>query len=224
MYYRPHAFRKEKKATTKLIIVDDHSIVRAGLKQLFSIYRDIELVAEAENGEQAIELIRQHRPDVITLDILMPGLSGIPLIEAILKEFPEQAILILSMHNDTQITRRTLRAGVRGYLSKDCDTETLLDAIRSIHHGGRYIQPDVAQKLAFEYDDAIDSPKHKTLSKREFHIFCQLAKGTSISDIAQTLSISNKTVSTHKFRLMQKMGFSSHSEIIRYALAHNLIN
>lgn len=209
--------------TTKLIIVDDHSIVRAGLKQLFSMYDDIDLVAEAENGEQAIELIREHRPDVISLDILMPGLSGIPLIEAIVGEFPDLAILILSMHSDTQITRRTLRAGARGYLSKDCDTNTLIEAIQSLHKGGRYIQPDVAQKLAFEYDDAIDNPKHETLSKREFHIFCQLAKGASISDIAQTLSISNKTVSTHKFRLMQKMGFSSHSEIIRYALAHNII-
>lgn len=210
--------------TTKLMIVDDHSIVRAGLKQLFSIYDDIELVAEAENGEQAIERIREHQPDVISLDILMPGLSGVPLIEAITQEFPDLAILILSMHNDTQITRRTLRAGARGYLSKDCDASTLIDAIRSLHKGERYIQPDVAQKLAFDYDDAIDDPKHDALSKREFHIFCQLAQGTSISDIAETLSISNKTVSTHKFRLMQKMGFSSQSEIVRYALAHNLIN
>lgn len=209
--------------TIKLIIADDHSIVREGLKQLFSIYDDIELIAEAENGDRLLTLLEQHAPDIITLDMLMPGLNGIPLIEAICERHPDLPILILSMHNETQITRRTLRAGARGYLSKDCDTTTLITAVRRITQGGRFIQSDMAEKLAFDFDETIDRAKHNTLSKREFHIFCQLAKGLSINEIAEELNISNKTVSTHKFRLMQKMDFSSHSEIVRYALAHNLI-
>ncbi|MDW6001957.1 response regulator transcription factor [Vibrio mangrovi] len=209
--------------TIRLLIVDDHSIVREGLKQLLALYDDIEVIAEAVDGDDLLNILELHRPDIITLDILMPGLSGIPLIEKVVQRYPELPILILSMHNETQITRRTLRAGARGYLSKDCDAETLITAIRRIAEGGRFIQSDMAEKLVFEFDEVIDSPKHENLSKREFHIFCLLARGLSVNEIAEELHISNKTVSTHKFRLMQKMDFTSNTEIVRYALAHNLI-
>ncbi|PPC77031.1 DNA-binding response regulator [Pokkaliibacter plantistimulans] len=207
----------------RLLIADDHSIVREGLKQLLALYDDIELMAEAVDGDHLLTILEQQQPDILTLDILMPGLSGIPLIETIAKRYPELPILILSMHNETQIARRTIRAGARGYLSKDCDANTLIAGIRKLAQGGRYIQSDVAEKLAFDFDEAIDTAKHDSLSKREFHIFCLLARGLSVNEIAEELCISNKTVSTHKFRLMQKMSFTSHTEIVRYALAHNLI-
>jgi DNA-binding NarL/FixJ family response regulator len=209
--------------TINLLITDDHAIVREGLKQLLGLYNDIKVKAEATNGNHLLDILEHNQPDIITLDILMPGLSGIPLIETIVKRYPNLPILILSMHNETQIARRTLRAGAKGYLSKDCDAETLLTAIRRIAQGGRYIQSDMAEKLAFEFDEVIDSTKHNNLSKREFHIFCLLASGRCINEIAEELHISNKTVSTHKHRIMQKMDFSSHTEIVRYALAHNLI-
>ncbi|MGR2741026.1 response regulator transcription factor [Billgrantia sp. Q4P2] len=207
----------------RLLIADDHSIVREGLKQLLALYEDIELIAEAVDGDHLLSILETHHPDVLILDILMPGLSGIPLIETLTERHPELPILILSMHNETQIARRTIRAGSQGYLSKDCDATTLITAIRRLAQGGRYIQPDVAEKLAFDYDETIDTPKHEALSKRELHVFYLLARGLSLNEIADQLSINTKTVSTHKFRLMQKMDFSSHTEIVRYALAHNLI-
>ena len=207
----------------KLLIVDDHSIVREGLKQLLSLYGDIDIINEANNGEQLLEKLQHQTPDIITLDIVMPGLSGTPLIENIKSQYPQVPILILSMHNETQIIRRTLRAGAQGYLTKDCDAQTLLEAIRSIAKGGRYLEREVAQKLAFEPEPFETQEKHQSLSKREFHVFCLLARGLTVNDIADQLHISNKTVSTHKFRLMQKMDLSSNSEIVRYALNHNLI-
>ncbi|MBF8999083.1 MULTISPECIES: response regulator transcription factor [Vibrio] len=207
----------------KLLIVDDHSIVREGLKQLLSLYGDIDIINEANNGEQLLEKLQHQTPDIITLDIVMPGLSGTPLIENIKSQYPQVPILILSMHNETQIIRRTLRAGAQGYLTKDCDAQTLLEAIRSIANGGRYLEREVAQKLAFEPEPFETQEKHQVLSKREFHVFCLLARGLTVNDIADQLHISNKTVSTHKFRLMQKMDLSSNSEIVRYALNHNLI-
>ena len=207
----------------RVLITDDHAIVREGIKQLLSLYEDVELSDEAVDGDQLLGLLEEQCPDVLILDILMPGLSGIPLIETLLKRYPRLPILILSMHNETQVARRTIRAGARGYLSKDCDADTLITAIRRLARGGRYIQSDVAEKLAFDYDEAIDAPRHETLSKREFLVLCLLARGMSVNEIADELSISNKTVSTHKFRLMHKMSFSSHTEIVRYALAHNLI-
>ena len=209
--------------TIRLLIADDHSIVREGLKQLLSLYDDIQVIDEATDGEHLLLQLKKHQPDLLTLDMQMPGLSGIPLIEMLTERYPALPILVLSMHNETQITRRTLKAGARGYLSKDCDADTLLTAIRKLAAGGRYIQSDIAEKLAFEFEENSSTPKHHNLSKREFHIFCLLARGLSINEIAEQLNISNKTVSTHKFRLMQKMNFSSHTDLIRYALTHHLI-
>lgn len=209
--------------TIKLLIADDHSIVREGLKQLLSLYEDIEIIAEAIDGDHLLKTLDTQHPDVLILDILMPGSSGISLIETLVECHQYLSILILSMHNETQIARRTIRAGSRGYLSKDCGANALITAIRRLAKGGRYIQPDIAEKLAFDFDESIDKSRHDTLSKREFHVFHLLAKGLSVNEISDELCISNKTVSTHKFRLMKKMNFNSHTEIVRYALAHNLI-
>ncbi|ADZ90357.1 response regulator transcription factor [Marinomonas mediterranea] len=206
----------------KLLITDDHSIVREGLKQLFCLYDDIDVIDEADSGDALLKKLKYLKPDVVTLDMVMPGKCGIELIEEISEKHPDTPLLILSMHNEAQVTRGSLRAGAQGYLSKDCDASTLIEAVRKLASGGRYIHSDVAEKLAFELEPE-KAPKHENLSKREFHVFCQLAKGFSITDIAHELSISKKTVSTHKFRLMQKMDFSSHSEIVRYALNYELI-
>ncbi|WPC73480.1 response regulator transcription factor [Vibrio porteresiae] len=212
--------------SVNLLIVDDHLIVREGLKQLLSLYSDFHILSEASNGNDLLEQlqVKPQQPDLITLDILMPGLSGTALIERLRDDYPHIPVLILSMHNETQIIRRALLAGAKGYLTKDCDAQTLVEAIRRIADGGRYLECEIAEKLAFEPAERLaNEEKHQSLSKREFHVFCLLAKGLTVNDIAEQLHISNKTVSTHKFRLMQKMDLTSNSEIVRYALSHNLI-
>ena len=208
----------------RLFIADDHSILRQGLKHLLALYEDIDVIAEAFSGEHLLDLLPKYQPDVLTLDIYMPGLSGVPLIETLKEQYPDLPIIVLTMHNEPQIARQAIRSGARGYLSKDCDAETLIEAIRKVADGGRFIQPEVAERLAFEVEYDYQAATHDCLSKREFHVFCLLAKGIGINDIARQLDISHKTVSTHKFRLMQKMNFSSHTELVRYALDHKLIN
>ncbi|MFP8968086.1 response regulator [Pokkaliibacter sp. CJK22405] len=207
----------------RLVIADDHSIVREGLQHLLSHYEEFRLVAEAENGQALLSLLDTEQPDIVLLDMMMPGLSGLALIETLHTRFPDLPVLILSMHNEPQIARRAIRAGARGYLSKDCDALTLTSAIRRLARGGRYIQSDIAESLAFHDVEQEEQPRHETLSRREFHVLCLLARGISINAIAEQLGISNKTVSTHKFRMMQKMDFNSQADVVRYALQYKLI-
>lgn len=157
--------------TIRLLIADDHAIVREGLKQLLSLYEDVCVIDEATDGEHLLTQLQQHQPDIVTLDMQMPGLSGIPLIETLTEKYPALPVLVLSMYNETQITRRALKAGARGYLNKDCDADTLLTAIRRLARGGRFIESEMAEKLAFEFEEPAEEPRHHSLSKREFHIF-----------------------------------------------------
>lgn len=205
--------------TLKILLADDHALVREGLKQLFAFTDDISVVAEATNGDGVLELLRQNRPDIILLDITMPGISGAELIARIRQMDNSPPILVLTMHNEPQIAHRALRAGADGYLTKDTQPEILLGAIRKIAEGGRFIDPTMVEALAFM---SAQRAPHESLSKREFEIFLALVSGKSLNDIAADLSISNKTVSTHKSRLMEKMGFSSNADMVRYACQHRL--
>lgn len=202
----------------RLLIADDHTLVRKGLKQIFDDTEDIRVVAEASDGGQVQELLRQELIDVLVLDVSMPGLSGADLILRIHNRYPELPILVLSMFNEVQIAKRKLQAGASGYLTKDCDPETLVSAIRKVAQGGRAISPELAERIAFDSTPPpiIGIPTRLTL--RESQILNMMAEGLSLNAIADKLVISPKTVSTHKIRLMKKLSIDNNADLIRFAL------
>lgn len=208
----------------RLLIADDHTIMREGLKQLFALTADLDVVGEAENGAQLLERLRHGGVDLLLLDMSMPGISGEDLITRIHAHYAALPILVLSMHNETQIAQRALRAGARGYLTKDRDPETLLGAIRSVAAGERFIDPSLAQQMALEASGLGAHTHHDCLSDRELQVLRMIAHGMSVNHIAAELAISNKTVSTHKARMMEKLGFASNADIVRYAVDHALID
>lgn len=208
----------------RLLLADDHALVREGLKQLFLLTHDIAVGAEAINGLQVVELLRHEHFDVVLLDLSMPGLCGPDLIAHIRQQAGAPPILVLSMHGDPQIVRRALVAGATGYLTKDNDPELLLAAIRKVAAGHRFLDPVLAQAMAFEIANLNDRPPHEMLSEREREVFLLLARGFGINDIADHLVISNKTVSTHKSRLMEKMRFNTTADLVKYALRHRLVD
>ena len=207
----------------RLLIVDDHAIMREGLKQLFALTDDLEVVAEAENGAVALERLHRGDIDVLLLDMNMPGLSGEDLIMHIRAHYPAQKILMLSMHNEPQIAQRMLRVGATGYLCKTCMPEILLGAVRRAASGARVIDPQIAEDIALEASSPMQQSYQDKLTERELQVLRLFALGTSVSGIAETQAISSKTVSTHKARLMEKMGFASNADIVRYAVSQNLI-
>jgi len=205
----------------QLLLADDHALVREGLKQFFGLTEDIQVAAEASNGAQVVSALAKGSFDLLLLDMTMPGLAGADLVSSILATGKAPPILVLSMHNDPLIVRRALAAGAAGYMTKDSDPSILLSAIRRVARGGRFIDPAVAEELAFEpIGQQARAPMQKTLTPREYEIFMAIVEGQGVNEIAARLSISNKTVSTHKTRLMEKMGFTSNADIVRYAVQH----
>lgn len=208
-----------------LLLADDHALVREGLKQLFALTTDIRVGAEATNGAQVLEALRQQKYDLVLLDMTMPGISGPDLISRVRTHEDAPPVLVLSMHNEPQIARRALAAGASGYLTKDNNPEVLLAAVRRVASGGRYLDAVLAEAMAFENTAAVNTrPPHEALSDRELQVFSLLAKGMGVNEIAQELSISNKTVSTHKARLMEKLGLATTADIVRYAITHALLD
>ena len=207
----------------RVLIADDHAIVREGLKQLFALDSDVVVAGEAVDGAQVLETLRRGGFDLVLLDMTMPGVSGVNLISRIRAQDGAPPILVLSMHNELQIARRALAAGASGYLTKDSRPDILIAAIRKVATGGRFIDPGLAEQMVFEAGDSGTRPSHELLSDREFHILRLLVRGMSVNDVAEELAISNKTVSTHKARLMLKMNFNNNAELVRYAVAHGLI-
>ena len=207
----------------RLLIADDHAIMRGGLKQIIALASDIRIDCEATDGAEVLQHVRNGNFDVLLLDMSMPGISGAELIgrvKAIRKTLP---ILVLSMHNEPQVASRAFKAGASGYITKDSEPERLMDAIRKVADGLRYIDPLLAGKMAFDITFP-ERPPHALLSDRELEVMRLQASGRSINEIAGQLAISNKTVSTHKMRLMEKMDFSSTADIVKYAMKHNLLD
>lgn len=207
----------------KIFIADDHNIVRQGLKQFLALAPDLVVVGEAANGQQLLAMRAECQCDVLLLDLTMPGLSGVELIKRIRLGEGAPRILVLSMHNEAQLVSRALKAGAAGYLTKDSDPEMLIAAIRKVARGGRYIDPVLVDEMVFDQGLGDGRPPHERLSDREFQIFQLLVAGQSVNGIAEGLSLSAKTISTHKLRLMQKMQMESMVEMIRYAMEHHLI-
>ena len=208
----------------RILIADDHTLMRDGLKQILATAGDMIVAGEASDGSQTLDSVRSGELDLVLLDMSMPGRSGVELIKQIRAAKPRLPILVLSMHKESEYAVRTIRAGAAGYLCKDSASQQLLKAIRAVATGGRFISPEVAADLAFSSILREDRPLHALLSDREFLIFSKLAVGDGISDIAQQLNLSAKTVSTYKTRLLQKMRMSSVADLIRYGLEHGLLD
>lgn len=207
----------------RILFADDHAIVRGGVKQLLALTDDVEVAGEAVNGAQLMEQLRNGSFDLVLLDMTMPGISGVDLITRIRIRDARLPILVLSMRNEAQLVRRALKAGATGYLTKDNEPETLMAAIRKTAAGGRFIDPLLVEQMVFGMDTPGPDQAQERLSNREFHILSLLVRGKSVNQIAGELAISNKTVSTHKARLMQKMNFRSNAELVRYGVAHDLV-
>jgi len=207
----------------RVIIAEDHAVVREGVKQLIQMAGDMQVVGEAVNGEKVVETVKHAPCDVLLLDISMPALSGLEVLPRLLALAKPPAILVLSMHDEAQMAARALKMGAAGYATKASDPALLIAAIRKLAGGGRYIDPQLADRMVFEVGLGSDRPAHAQLSEREFQIFLRLARGEGVNDISQQLAISAKTVSTHKVRLMQKLGLTSTADMVRYVIEHKLL-
>lgn len=207
----------------RVLIADDHTIVRDGLRQILSEEPDIQVAAEAEDGDQALTLVRGQAFDVVVLDLAMPGRSGIELIKAMRADCPDLPVLVLSMHDEDQYAVRTIKAGAMGYLTKASASTQLLAAIRRLAAGRMFISDSVAERLAQTLSATRPTAPHELLSDREYQVFLMLAAGEPVSVIASKLHLSAKTVSTHKTRIMQKMDFANMADLIRYAIERDLL-
>jgi DNA-binding NarL/FixJ family response regulator len=210
--------------TIRVLITDDHAIMREGLSRILDACPDITVVGEAANGNAALQLIDTCKPDVVLADISMPNMNGIELIRRVRAEHPAIPVLVLSMHKEEEFAVRAIRVGAAGYITKDCASENLALAIRKIVAGGKYITAEVAEVLANAIAPTQAESPHKQLSNREFQIFRMLAQGKTLNQIAHDLSLSPTTVSTHKGRLMNKLGVESNAGMVHYAIKHQLID
>ena len=207
----------------RVAIVDDHAIVRAGLRQYFSDQVDLKVIGEAANGREALDLVRQGEVDVLVMDLNMPDQGGVDALAAIRARAPDLPVLILSGFPEEHYATTLQRQGASGYLNKECDPEEILKAIRTVYRGRKYITPGVAELLADTLGGDAEKLPHDLLSERELQVFLRLAKGETIGHMADSMSLSVKTVSTYRTRVMEKMKLASNSDLTYYALKNGLI-
>jgi two-component system invasion response regulator UvrY len=208
----------------QVLVADDHAIIRDGLRKILDDTTDLVVAGEAANGNAVMEQVRARDWDLLVLDISMPGRNGLELIRLVKAERPRLPILVFSMHHEEQYAVRAIRSGAAGYLSKEGDTDLLLPAMRKVAAGGMFISPKVADLLAMDISPQVQELPHTTLTNREFEIFSRIVRGTSLTAIADELSLSVKTVSTHKSHILAKMNMSTQVDLVRYALAHKLLD
>jgi two-component system invasion response regulator UvrY len=206
----------------RVMLVDDHAVVRMGFRLLLQGTTDIQVAAEAESGEDAVRMFAEVQPQVVVMDISMPGIGGLEAIGRILAREPAARILVLSAHEDIMHARRVLKAGAAGYLTKRSAAEELIQAIRQVHQGKTYLEPSIAQQLAVQQLSGVKTPVDM-LSEKEFKVFLALAKGQSVVDIAQVLSLSPRTVGTHLYNIKQKLGAANSAELAIMAIRAGLI-
>ena len=208
----------------RILIADDHAIVRSGLRQIFEQIADFDVIGEVANGSELLQRLALGEPDLLLMDLDMPGISGAELIRHVKEKWPGLPILVLSMHNEPKIALQALKAGASGYVPKDSYLDVLLPAIRAVADHKTFVAPGLADAMVFEETPAAGAARHHSLSDREFQVFNLLLDGTTVNEIADRLSISNKTVSTHKANLLAKMQMSSVAELMRYAMQNNLMD
>ena len=205
----------------KVLIADDHPIVRRGLKQIIIEESDMIVAGEARSDAEALELARHCEPDVILLDISLPGRSGLDVLKELRHEYPELPVLTLTMHTEEQVAVRAFKAGAAGYLTKESAPEELIQALRKVAGGGRYVSPALAERLALRVANH-EQLLHETLSDREYQVLHFIAVGKTVSEIAKQLSLSVKTISTYRSRVLEKMHLKNNAELMRYAVTHQL--
>ena len=206
----------------KVLLVDDHAVVRAGYRMLLQSSDNIEILAEASSGEQACRYYREMTPDVVVMDLTLPGMGGLEAIRRIVARDANANILVFSMHEETVFVDQALNAGANGYITKSSAPEILIDAIKELAAGRRYLDADIAQRLAFEKVRGNDAP-FSDLSTREFEIFCLLAEGHNTSEIAKRLSLSYKTVANYSTQIKNKLEVNTVADITRLAIRHNIV-
>lgn len=208
----------------RILIADDHPVVRRGLRQLLEEQRDLTVAGEASNGDEVLSLLRQDHFDIVILDVAMPGRSGLDVLKEIRHERPALPVLILSMHPEQHFAVRVLRAGAAGYLTKSAAPEDLVGAIRKVIGGGKYVSSTLAEQLASVLEREANGPPHQRLTDREYQIMQLIASGKRVSEIADDLTLSVKTVSTHRARILEKMGLRNNAELTRYAIGNQLVD
>jgi len=208
----------------KILIADDHAIVREGLKQILSESPDLVVVAEASTGQEVLEKIGKNDLDLVVLDIAMPGRGGLDILKEIKSQRPRLSVLMLSMYPEEQYAVRVLKSGASGYLTKESAPAELVKAIRQISQGKKYISPSLAEKLAIDLEINPDRPPHETLSDREYQVMCMIASGKTLREIADGLSLSIKTISTYRSRILEKMNMKTNAELTHYAIKNSLVD
>ena len=206
-----------------VLIADDHPVVLEGIKQIVADASDIVIRGEATNGKEVLDQVGAGQWDVVVLDVTMPGIHGLDLLKQLKAQHPKLRVLVLSMHPEDEYAVRLLRAGASGYLNKRSVSSRLVEAIRKVAQGGKYVSPALAEKLVFDLDVDSDDPPHKKLSDREFQVFCLLASGMTVTEVAEELSLSVKTVSTYRSRILEKMNMQRNADLTRYAIQHELV-
>jgi DNA-binding NarL/FixJ family response regulator len=208
----------------KILIADDHAIVREGLKQILSETPDLVVVAEASSGQEVLEKISKNDLDLVVLDIAMPGRGGLDILKEIKTQKPRLPVLMLSMYPEEQYAIRVLKSGASGYLTKESAPSELVMAIRQISQGKKYISPSLAEKLAIDLELSPDKLPHEILSDREYQVMCMIASGKTLKEIADGLSLSIKTISTYRSRILEKMNMKTNAELTHYAIKSNLVD
>jgi two-component system invasion response regulator UvrY len=206
-----------------VMLVDDHELVRSGIKRILTDVGDIEVVAEAGSGEQAVRQAREIRPDVILMDLSMPGIGGMEATRKITRSMPDAKIIAVTIHEDEPFPARLLEAGAVGYLTKGCDVREIIDAIKSVYLGEQYLTPRVAQKLALSFVNHRDKAPLEELTQRETQVMLMIVKGEPNKRISEKLCLSPKTTSTYRYRLFEKLGVINDVELTRFAIRHGLI-
>ena len=207
----------------RLLIADDHPVVREGLRRIVADDPGLEVVGEAVDGDEVLALISRHPTDVVLLDVSMPGPGFLQVLERLRAEHPGIKVLVLSVHPEEQYAVRALRAGAAGYLTKDHSPEQLIEAIRRVHRGGKYVSPTLAERLATDLAAGGPQAAHELLSHREYDVLCLLGSGRTVKEISAELDLSPKTVSTYRARLLEKMRLTGNADLVRYAARHGLI-
>ena len=207
----------------RLLIGDDHAVVRKGMKQILAETKDIVVADEAGNGREVLEKVRKDDFDMVLLDISMPGRDGLEVLKELKSLRPKLPVLMLSMYPEEQYAVRSLRSGASGYLTKDSAPDELISAIRKVSSGGKYVSASLAEKLAHKLGADAEKPLHEALSDREYQVMCMIASGKAVKEIGEELSLSVKTVSTYRSRILNKMRLKGNAELTRYAIDNKLV-
>jgi two-component system invasion response regulator UvrY len=206
-----------------VMLVDDHDLVRTGIRRLLDDVSGISVIAEAENGEQAIRQVKNKKPDVILMDVSMPGIGGLEATRKISQSLPCSKIIAVTIHDNDPFPARLLEAGAAGYITKGCDVGEIVSAIRAVHQGNQYITPDIAQKLAMSFVNNREKSPFDELTQRETQVMLMVVRGVSNKEISEQLCLSPKTTSTYRYRLFEKLGVENVVELTRFAIRHGLI-